>query len=144
MCYTKSVQNIAENETIDSFYLSTIDDSQDGKSWTTQITVNQVDLYFKLDTGVEVTAICLQPDAKPFSLGTARNISLPLRDKVQETLNQMEAQSVISKVRQSTPWCAGMVVEIKKSGGVRICVDLKPLNKWVLRECHPCQESMIR
>ena len=57
MCYTKSVQNIAENETIDSFYLSTIDDSQDSKSWNTQITVNQVDLYFKLDTGAEVTAI---------------------------------------------------------------------------------------
>ena len=241
MCYTKSVKNIAENETIDSFYLSTIDDSQDSKSWTTQITVNQVDLYFKLDTGAEVTAIsekafkalgspkieqpvkklcgptnkplkvlgrltvsmsyknnsceqdifvvshlhhnllgfpaikalhlltrvesintmtsiqqefanlftglgtlegdpytiCLQPDVKPFSLGTARNISLPLRDKVQETLNQMEAQGVISKVRQPTPWCAGMVVVIKKSGGVRICVDLKPLNKCVLRERHP-------
>ena len=81
--------------------------------------------------------ICLKPDAKPFSLGTARNISLPLRDKVQETLNNMEAQGVISKVQQLTPWCAGMVVVKKKSGGVRICVDLKPLNKCVLRERHP-------
>ena len=25
----------------------------------------------------------------------------------------------------------------KKSGGVRICVDLKPLNESVLREVHP-------
>ena len=91
----------------------------------------------------DLYTICLQPDAKPFSLGTARNISLPLRDKVQETLNQMEAQGVISKVRQLTPWCAGMVVVIKKSGGVRICVNLQPLNKCVLREHHPCQESMI-
>ena len=81
--------------------------------------------------------ICIKPDAKPFSLGTARNISLPLRDKVQETLNQMEAQGVISKVQQPTPWCAGMVVVKKKSGGVRICVDLKPLNKCVIRERHP-------
>ena len=30
-----------------------------------------------------------------------------------------------------------MVVVKKKSGGVRICVDLKPLNKCVLRERHP-------
>ena len=30
-----------------------------------------------------------------------------------------------------------MVVVRKKSGGVRICVDLKPLNKCVLRERHP-------
>jgi len=81
--------------------------------------------------------IRLKPDSQPFSLGTARNIPLPLRNKVQETLNQMEAQGVISKVHQPTPWCAGMVVVSKKSGGVRICVDLKPLNRCVLRECHP-------
>ena len=81
--------------------------------------------------------ICLKPDAKPFSLGTARNISLPLHEKMHETLNNMEAQGVISKVQEPTPWCAGMAVVKKKSGGARICIDLKPLNKCVLRECHP-------
>ena len=30
-----------------------------------------------------------------------------------------------------------MVVVLKASGGVRICVDLKPLNQSVLREVHP-------
>ena len=49
----------------------------------------------------------------------------------------MEATGVISKVDQPTDWCAGMVVVQKKSGGVRICVDLKPLNMNVLREVHP-------
>ena len=49
----------------------------------------------------------------------------------------MEAMGVISKVDEPTPWCAGMVVVPKKSGEVRICVDLKPLNKSVLREVHP-------
>ena len=49
----------------------------------------------------------------------------------------MEAVGVISKVDQPTPWCAGMVVVPKKSGAVRICVDLKPLNESVLREVHP-------
>ena len=44
---------------------------------------------------------------------------------------------VISKVLEPTPWCAGMVVVTKKSGSVRICVDLKPLNRSVLRETHP-------
>ena len=81
--------------------------------------------------------ICLKPDAKPFPLGTARNISLPLHEKVHKTLNNMEAQGVISKVQEPTPWCAGMVVVKKKSGGTRICIDLKPLNKCVLRERHP-------
>ena len=48
----------------------------------------------------------------------------------------MEAMGVISKVDEPTDWCAGMVVVPKKSGSVRICVDLKPLNESVLRETH--------
>ena len=49
----------------------------------------------------------------------------------------MESLGVISKVTEPTPWCAGMVVVPKKSGAMRICVDLKPLNDSVLREVHP-------
>ena len=49
----------------------------------------------------------------------------------------MEKVGVISKVSEPTPWCAGMVVIPKKSGSMRICVDLKPLNKSILREVHP-------
>ena len=49
----------------------------------------------------------------------------------------MEEMGVISKVDVPTPWCAGMVVAPKKSGAIRICVDLKPLNQSVLREVHP-------
>ena len=44
---------------------------------------------------------------------------------------------MISKVTEPTEWCAGMVVVPKKSGKVRICVDLKPLNQSFLREVHP-------
>lgn len=49
----------------------------------------------------------------------------------------MERMGVISKINTSTDWCAGMVVVPKQSGDVRICVDLKSLNKNVLREPHP-------
>ena len=45
----------------------------------------------------------------------------------------MEAQGVISWVQQPAPWCAGMVV-VKKNGGVKICIDLKPFNQCILRE----------
>ena len=62
---------------------------------------------------------------------------LPLPPKVAQELAKMEAKGVISKVDEPTPWCAGMVVVPKKSGNVRICVDLKPLNESVLREVHP-------
>ena len=62
---------------------------------------------------------------------------LPLRPKVEEELARMEEMGVISKVNEPTPWCAGMVVVPKRSGSIRICVDLKPLNESVLRELHP-------
>ena len=86
--------------------------------------------------GEEFT-IQLRPDAKPHALFSPRHIALPLRPKVEQELARMESMGVISKVDQPTPWCAGMVVVPKKSGNVRICVDLKPLNQSVLREVHP-------
>ena len=49
----------------------------------------------------------------------------------------METAGVISKVDKPTQCCAGMVMVPKRSGDVRICVDLKPLNESVLMEVHP-------
>ena len=73
----------------------------------------------------------------PYALFTPRNVPIPLRTKVKEELDRMEELGVIAKVTEPTPWCAGMVVVPKKSGSVRICVDLKPLNEGVLRETYP-------
>ena len=81
--------------------------------------------------------IQLKPDAQPFALFTPRHLPLPLRPKVAEELEKMEKAGIISKVTEPTPWCDGMVVVPKKSGNIRICVDLKPLNLSVLREVHP-------
>ena len=101
------------------------------------ITQQFPNLFTVLGNLGEEFEIKLTPDAKPFALSTPRNIALPLRPKVKQELLRMEAMGVISKVDEPTPWCAGMVVVPKKSGEVRICVDLKPLNKSVLREVHP-------
>ena len=83
--------------------------------------------------------IQVKPDAQPFSLGTARNIPLPLRDTVKQELDAMEAQGVISKVQQPTPWCTGMAV-VKKNGGERIFVDLKIV--VYLKNATLCRKSM--
>ena len=81
--------------------------------------------------------IKLRDGAVPYSLFTPRNVAIPLRDKVHKELERMEAMGVISKVSQPTEWCAGMVVVPKRSGEVRICVDLKPFNESVRREVYP-------
>ena len=81
--------------------------------------------------------IKLKPNATPHALFTPRHVPLPLRPKVEEELARMEEMGVISKVDEPTPWRTGMVMVPKKSGSIRICVDLKPLNESVLREVHP-------
>ena len=86
--------------------------------------------------GEEFT-IQLKPDATPHALYTPRHVPLPLKPEVEQELKRMESLGVISKVDEPTSWCAGMVVVPKKTGKVRICVDLKPLNESVLRKVHP-------
>ena len=85
---------------------------------------NFPELFHELGTVKEEYEIKLKPNAKPYSLFSARRVPIPLWDKVQAELQQMEAGGVISRVDHPTSWCAGMVVVQKKSGGVRICVDL--------------------
>ena len=97
-------------------------------------------VFTGLGTLGEEYQIQLREGAMPYALYTPRNVPIRLRGKVREELERMEAAGVISKVDEPTPWCAGMVTVPKKSGAVRICVDLKPLNESILREAHPMPE----
>ena len=81
--------------------------------------------------------IKVKADANPYRLYTPRNIPIPLRNKVREELDRMEALGVISKVTQPCQWCVGMVIVPKSNLAIRICVNLKPLNTSVLCEAHP-------
>ena len=85
--------------------------------------------------------IRLRPNAKPYAMFTACHVPIPLSEKVQAELQRMQKLGVITKVDHPTPWCAGMVKVPKKSGEVRICIDLKPLNSNVLREVYPPANS---
>lgn len=85
------------------------------------------DVFRGLGNLGDAYTIQLKADAVPHSLNIPRNVPIPLRHKVQAELNRMESLGVITKASGPTPWCAGMVVVPKRSGAVRICVDLKPL-----------------
>ena len=85
----------------------------------------------------EEYVIRLRDGIKPHAVFTPRNVPIPLRPKVQKELQRMKTLGVISPVTDPTPWCAGMVVVPKRSGDVRICIDLKPLNDGVMRETFP-------
>ena len=60
--------------------------------------------------------IRLQLGARPYALFTPRNIPIPLRQRVRQELDRMLLLGVISKVDVPSPWCAGMVVVLKKKG----------------------------
>ena len=56
----------------------------------------------------------------------------------------MEQLGIIKKVTEPTSWVNSVVVNEKKSGKLRICVDPKDLNKYVRREYYqlPTQEDI--
>ncbi|XP_037528497.1 uncharacterized protein K02A2.6-like [Rhipicephalus sanguineus] len=116
---------------------------------TTAVQTPQPELHAKLFSGLgtlkEEYTIRLKPDAVPFSLSAPRRIPIPLQGEVKSQLDKMEAEGVIRRIDKPTPWCAGLVVVPKSSGGYRLCVDLTRLNEVVLRERHilPTVEQVL-
>ena len=82
----------------------------------------------------EPITIKLMDGAVPYNVPVARRVPLPMVDLVDEELKRMEKNGVIQKITKPTDWCSPMVATMKKTGKVRICVDLKQLNKSVKRE----------
>ena len=99
--------------------------------------VEEVQSTFGADLGllkVKPVRIRLRDDAVPYSITTARRVSAPLLPKVKAELDRMLKCDVIEEIKEPTEWCAPIVPVPKKTGEVRICVDLKRLNTAVKRE----------
>ena len=85
--------------------------------------------------GVEVK---LHIDTKvPPVAQKARRIPFHLRKKVEHELKILEEQHIIERVDGPTPWVSPLVLIPKKSGEVRICVDMRRANKAITRERYP-------
>ena len=82
----------------------------------------------------EPVKIELKDDVTPYHINSARRVAIPLMDKVEADIKRMERQSIIAKITEPTDWCSPMAVTLKKNGSVRICVDLRQLNRAVKRE----------
>ena len=78
--------------------------------------------------------IVLKYDEELYNILVARRIPLPLLPKVEHELRPMLSDAVIEEVTQPTDWCYPIVPVLKKNGDIRICVDLKCLNKAINRE----------
>ena len=94
------------------------------------------DGHIRTMPGEEFT-IHLVQDSRPFCVTAPRRIPLSLREPLKAELERLETEGVIRRVAAPTEWCAPIVVAPKKGGaGVRLCVDLSQLNKYVRRELY--------
>ena len=78
--------------------------------------------------------IKLKEGTTPYSLATSRRVPIPLQERVKKELQRMKDLGVIEDITEPTDWVSPMVPVVKKNGDIRICVDLKKLNKAVQRE----------
>ena len=70
--------------------------------------------------------ISLKPDAKPMRQRPYR-LNPRYKERVKSELDQMLDAGIIEHVEESE-WISPMVVQDKKTGEIRICVDLRKMN----------------
>jgi len=93
-------------------------------------------LFSGLGTFKEEYTIKLKPDARLFFYLHQETYHF-LYKKSQTRATTYGKLRVISRVSEPTPWCAAMAMVPKPSGSFHTCINLKPLNKGVMREVHP-------
>ena len=81
--------------------------------------------------------ISVKEGAIPFKVNGARPIPFAMRDEVKTELDRLVTLGVIAPVTEPTDWCHPMSVQRKPSGKLRMCVDLRMLNKYVKRPVYP-------
>ena len=77
----------------------------------------------------------LQPEVKPVQQ-RLRRLPLSVRDAVSKELKDLEEHGIIKKI-DASEWVSPIVVTKKKTGGIRMYVDLREPNKAVITDSHP-------
>ena len=77
--------------------------------------------------------ITIDPEVKPKSQHL-RRIPVSQLEAVNDELDRMLEQDIIEEVTEPSPWVSNLVIVPKKSGELRVCCDLREVNKAVIRE----------
>ena len=64
----------------------------------------------------------------------ARKVPVSVQEKFKEELQRLERLKVITPVDEPTEWVSQIVVAVKKSGKLRVCIDPRPLNSALDRD----------
>jgi len=82
----------------------------------------------------------LEPGAKPINSGCSRKVPEPYMEALRREIETQIEAGVIEPIHEATEWLHPIVVVPKKgTNDVRLCVDLRRLNKHVKRTENPQQ-----
>ncbi|XP_047037910.1 uncharacterized protein K02A2.6-like isoform X1 [Helicoverpa zea] len=101
-----------------------------------QILTQYNDVFQGLGCLPPVCHLKLKPDAVP-CVDPPRRVPFAMLGKLREELDRMESMQVIEKVTKPTEWVNSIVITVKSSGQLRICLDPRNLNKNIIREIYP-------
>ena len=82
----------------------------------------------------------IDPSAKPV-VHPPRKVPLALKTALKEELDRLESLQILTPVSDPMPWVSSMVIVKKPNSNIRVCLDLKDLNK-VLKCSHYSHHSM--
>ena len=68
---------------------------------------------------------------------SSRRVPFSPRGKLENKLDELVEMGVIEAVEGPTPWVSPIVIVLKPSGDILLCVDMRRANKAVIRERHP-------
>ncbi|GFN79083.1 Pol polyprotein [Plakobranchus ocellatus] len=146
-CFTTTVKHRQKNTTAKFFVV-------DGNSGSSNLLsgdtleklglikyLNQVNVPTDLYSGfgkIKDLKIKLHIDDQVPPKGQAhRRIPYHTRKDVEREIKRLEEADIIESVEGPTPWVSPIVIVPKKTGGVRLCVDMREANKAIKRERHP-------
>ena len=66
-----------------------------------------------------------------------RKVPVSVKPRPKQELDRLQDLGIIVRVTEPTDWVSALVVTIKPSGAVRLCIDPKPLNKALRRSHYP-------
>ena len=77
----------------------------------------------------------VDPSSRPVK-HTPRRVAVPLKAELKAHIEELEKIQVLKKVTQLTDWISSEVV-VLKGDNLRLCIDLKDLNKALKRSHYP-------
>ena len=105
---------------------------------TKEVLLDQYSDVFSDCLGCIAESVHLEIDESvPPTKLAARRLPLAVRDDVKAELDRLEEMGVITQMSKPTEWISALVVERKKNGKLRLCLDPRPLNKALRRSTYP-------